>query len=82
LVATVPPTVRLTAEAFGRDRVGLMFGWIFCGHQLGAATAAFGAGVIRAGFGDYVGAFRLLSSLLVLGRGRERERAPVTAPAA
>ncbi len=27
-IATVPPTVALTAKIFGRERVGLMFGWI------------------------------------------------------
>ena len=43
-VATVPPTVRLTADSFGSERANLTFGWIFAGHQLGAATAAYGAG--------------------------------------
>ncbi|MDB5555902.1 MAG: Monocarboxylate permease, transrane transport protein of the family [Rhizobium sp.] len=46
-VATVPPTVKLAAERFGRERAGLVFGWVFAGHQLGAATAAFGAGLLR-----------------------------------
>ena len=39
-IATVPPTVRLTAARFGRERANLVFGWIFAGHQLGAASAA------------------------------------------
>ena len=43
-VATVPPTVRLAADRFGAERANLTFGWIFAGHQLGAATAAYGAG--------------------------------------
>lgn len=56
-IATVPPTVRLATEAFG-DRDGpIVFGWIGAGHQLGAATAAIGAGVIRAAQGQYVEAF-------------------------
>jgi predicted MFS family arabinose efflux permease len=46
-IATVPPTVKLAAQAFGRERAAMVFGWIFAGHQLGAATAAFGAGRIR-----------------------------------
>ncbi len=33
-IATVPPTVRLTAQRFGAERAGLVFGWIFAGHQL------------------------------------------------
>ncbi len=43
-VATVPPTVALTADAFGKANVGIVFGWIFAAHQLGAATAASAAG--------------------------------------
>jgi MFS family permease len=42
-IATVPPTVKLTADRFGRERAGIFFAWIFAGHQLGAASAAFGA---------------------------------------
>ncbi|CAA7622178.1 MFS transporter [Magnetospirillum sp. SS-4] len=56
-IATVPPTVKLTAEAFGRERAGVMFGWIFAAHQVGAATAAFLAGWIRTDLGDYWLAF-------------------------
>ena len=44
-IATVPPTVRLTAERFGAAKVGMVFGWIFAGHQIGAAVAAYGAGL-------------------------------------
>src|SRR5476651_1392726 len=46
-IATVPPTVRLVASTFGKERAGMVFGWVFAGHQLGAATAAYGAGRIR-----------------------------------
>jgi sugar phosphate permease len=46
-IATVPPTVKLTAANFGRERTGMVFGWIFAAHQLGAATAAYGAGSVR-----------------------------------
>jgi predicted MFS family arabinose efflux permease len=51
-VATVPPTAALSRELFG-DRGTIVFGWVFASHQLGAATAAFGAGVIRDVFGTY-----------------------------
>jgi MFS family permease len=58
-IATVPPTVRLATEAFG-DRDGpIVFGWIAAGHQVGAATAAVTAGVMRAMQGQYVEAFVL-----------------------
>ena len=46
-VATVPPTVRLTSAAFDKQRAAMIFGWIFAGHQLGGAVAAYGAGLTR-----------------------------------
>jgi MFS family permease len=46
-VATVPPTVKLTSATFGKLRGAMIFGWIFAGHQLGSATAAYGAGLTR-----------------------------------
>ena len=39
-VATVPPTVAITADTFGRERVGVVFAWIFAAHQIGASAAA------------------------------------------
>ncbi len=68
-VATVPPTVAITAQVFGRERVGVVFGWIFGAHQLGAATAAFGAGAARTWFGDYQGAFVTAGLLSVIAAG-------------
>jgi sugar phosphate permease len=65
-IATVPPTVRLTAEAFGRENTGVIYGWIGASHQLGASLAALGAGVIRATAGDYRGAFWTAGALCVL----------------
>ena len=56
-IATVPPTVRLANEAFGDEDGPIVFGWIAAGHQIGAATAAFGAGVWRASQGRYLEAF-------------------------
>ena len=56
-IATVPPTVRLTSEAFGRENTGVIYGWIGASHQLGASMAAFGAGAIRTALGDYQVAF-------------------------
>lgn len=46
-IATVPPTVKLSAAEFGKERAGLVFGWVFAAHQLGAATAAYLAGLSR-----------------------------------
>jgi sugar phosphate permease len=65
-IATVPPTVRLTTEAFGRENTGVIYGWISASHQLGASLAAFGAGAIRTTLGDYQSAFWIAGALCVL----------------
>lgn len=58
-IATVPPTLRLSNEAFG-DRSGpIVFGWIVAGHQVGAATAAFFGGALREMQGNYELAFQI-----------------------
>ncbi|MHA7126057.1 MFS transporter [Janibacter indicus] len=55
-VATVPPTAALCREIFGEQGT-IVFGWVFAAHQIGAALAAFGAGVIRDTFGAYTWAW-------------------------
>ncbi len=65
-IATVPPTVRLTAQRFGPERANLVFGWIFAGHQLGAGTAAFGAGLSRTLLASYLPAFFVAGALCVV----------------
>ena len=64
-IATVPPTVRLTAQRFGAERANLVFGWIFAGHQLGAGTAAFGAGLSRTLYATYLPAFFIAGTLCI-----------------
>ena len=56
-IATVPPTVALAADRFGAHNVGVVYGWIFAAHMLGAAIAAWVAGVVRESVGDYAAAF-------------------------
>jgi len=68
-VATVPPTVRLAADAFGKRNVGIMFGWIFTAHQLGAATAALGAGAMRTWLGSYQMSFMTAGLLCLIAAG-------------
>jgi sugar phosphate permease len=91
-VATVPPTVALAADTFGRARVGVVFGWIFAAHQLGAAFAAWAAGASRGWLGSYTAAFVsagvlcLFAALLALqierpGRVHVDLPEPVPAPA-
>jgi sugar phosphate permease len=64
-VATVPPTVALAGDLFGRARGPIIYGWIFSAHQVGAAVAASGAGVLRGVTGDYLLAF-LIAGLACL----------------
>ena len=56
-IATVPPTVRLTGEVFGREKASIVFGWVVASHQVGAAFAAYAAGAVRTEFGTYAPAF-------------------------
>ena len=62
-VATVPPTVALCRKMAGPERVGVVFAWVFCAHQLGAAFAAWGAGFTRTWLGTYEPAFLLAGAL-------------------
>ena len=76
-IATVPPTVRLAARCFGEENAPVMFGWIAATHQMGAASAAWLAGVARVESGSYLiafmgaGALCMVASIMVafIGRG-------------
>jgi sugar phosphate permease len=52
-IATVPPTVKLASKEFGKEKAGMIFGWIVVAHQIGASAAAYGAGVMREWMGTY-----------------------------
>lgn len=86
-IATVPPTVRLCAQCFGRENAGIMFGWVFAAHQVGAAFIAFLAGWIRTELDDYLAAFLFSGMLcvataalvLMIGRRPRGEEALATA---
>jgi len=65
-IATVPPTVRLTAQRFGAERANLVFGWIFAGHQIGAGAAAFGGGLSRTVLASYLPAFFIAGALCIV----------------
>jgi len=56
-IATVPPTVALVADRFGQHNVGVVYGWVFASHMVGAAVAAWVAGIVRESVGDYAAAF-------------------------
>jgi MFS family permease len=64
-IATVPPTVALCRQRFGANGP-IVFGWVFASHQVGAALAAVGAGVIRDTLGRYDLAWYLAGGLCVV----------------
>jgi predicted MFS family arabinose efflux permease len=68
-VATVPPTIALCIHHFGRDRGPLVYGWVFAGHQVGGALAAWGAGALHDISGSYRPAFILAGGACVIAAG-------------
>ena len=67
-VATVPPTIKIAADRFG-EKATLVFGWVFTGHQLGAAFAAYGAGFSRTVYDSYLPAFFIAGALCLFAAG-------------
>ena len=65
-VATVPPTIALCRRHFGVARSGVVFGWVFAAHMVGAGVAASFAGWIREWRGDYFGAWLTAGALCLL----------------
>lgn len=87
-IATVPPTVRLSVTSFGKEKSGIIYGWIFASHQIGSAAAAYFAGLMRADLGDYMLAFMLsglacfAAAIMVMFIGVDwRRRQPAVQPA-
>jgi sugar phosphate permease len=87
-IATVPPTVALTADRFGRANLATVFGWISFSHMVGGAIASYASGVSRDFFGDYTLAFIVAAifgfiaaalSLQISRAGRQVEVAPAAA---
>ena len=86
-VATVPPTVALCREYFGASGP-IVFGWVFASHQLGAAVAATGAGLVRDQLGTYAMAWYVAGVLsvgaavlsLLLRRGGRVVPVPIAPP--
>jgi MFS family permease len=64
-LSTVPATSALTADLFGKQNVGVVFGWICFAHQAGAALASYGAGYLHHLAGNYTMAF-IISGLFAL----------------
>jgi MFS family permease len=71
-VATVPPTVALCREHFGLHDSGIVFGWTFASHMVGAGAGASFAGWVRSANGSYevawyvAGAFCLVAAAVAM----------------
>lgn len=88
-IATIPPTVKLIGQSFGREKTAVIYGWVTCSHQIGGASAAFLGGVLRVNFDTYMHAFMLSGLLcflaaimaLFIGYNREQPVKPAVAAA-
>jgi MFS family permease len=84
--ATVPPTMAITADTFGKQNIGKIYGWIFLSHQIGAAIMASTAGAMRTWLGDYQFAFLSGGVIAMIAAGLalqiRPQRSPVTSAAA
>jgi sugar phosphate permease len=72
-LSTVPPTSTLTADLFGKQNVGVVFGWILFAHQIGAALGSYVASYMHTLAGNYTlafmasGVFAIIATGLVFG---------------
>ena len=79
-IATVPPTVKLCVQRFGKDKGPIVYGWIFAGHQVGGALLAAAAGISRDMLASYlpmlftVGIVCLLAALSLFLLSAEHQR--------
>lgn len=86
-VATVPPTVTLCRTHFGIQRSGVVFGWVFAAHMVGAGIGASVAGALRESTGSYEWAWITAAMLcagaaalvLTIPRRAGREQVPAAA---
>jgi MFS family permease len=83
--ATVPPSMAITADTFGRQNVGKVYGWIFMSHQIGAAIMASAAAAMRDYLGEYNTAFLAAGFIAMIAAGlalqiKPRSRSAESAP--
>jgi sugar phosphate permease len=73
---------------FGRHNVGIVYGWIYAAHMLGAAILAQVAAIIRDSAGDYTLAYltagwmAVAAGVVALALRRTNRPEPTLAPAA
>ncbi|SDP12783.1 Sugar phosphate permease [Paenibacillus sp. yr247] len=84
-IATVPPTVKIASDIFGKEKAGMVFGWVVVAHQLGASFAAYEAGLLRDLLGSYTLPFLMAGFVCMIAAimaVRIRRTSPATAAAA
>lgn len=64
--ATIPPVIALTSDIFGKRSLGMLYGFIFLAHQVGASLAALGGGALRDSLGNYQMAFILSGGIALI----------------
>ncbi|GAB2543769.1 hypothetical protein [Brachybacterium huguangmaarense] len=64
--ATVSPTVDLCRRVFGIADSGIVFGWVYASHMIGAGVGASVAGVLRSEHGTYAWSWIITAVLCVL----------------
>ncbi len=85
-VATVPPTVALCRQHFGLQDSGVIFGWVFASHMVGAGVGASVAGWIRTSSGDYrmawlaAGVLCMVASVIAMSIPRRPRQLPNADP--
>lgn len=68
-VATVPPTIALCVRHFGVHAGPMVYGWVFAGHQVGGAVAAWGAGYLHDRSGSYQSSFLIAGVACLVAAG-------------
>lgn len=68
-ISTVPPTSTLVADFFGKLSVGVIVGWVFLSHQVGAAIGSYIGGLVHNWTGNYNLAFLSGGILAILASG-------------
>lgn len=77
-IATVPPTIRLASDFFGKERGAIIYGWVFAAHQVGSGVAAFLGGYFYEIYHSYTisfisaGALCIVATLFVLSVKRKQ----------
>jgi predicted MFS family arabinose efflux permease len=68
-LSTVPATSTLTADLFGKQNVGVVFGWILFSHQIGAALGSYSAGYMHSLAGNYTLVFMASGVFAIIATG-------------